>query len=350
MRKTIALIISAVLLLALAAPVMAQDKPTQTIADIVVASASAQDKPEFTILLAAVQAADPMFLQKLSDPESTMTVFAPTDAAFGELLTALNMSAEDLLANNALLDVVLAYHVVPGVALDAKSVVAASGAVVGTALPEHVLSISVMGNSVEINDATVVTADVMAANGVVHVIDKVLVPTDAMDLAAAMENAPAPDAMATKPASIAETVVNAASAADKPEFTTLLAAVQAADPAVLKTLSGDGSYTVFAPTDAAFAAALQALNLSAEQLLASPDLTGILLYHVVPGHISSQTLVAAIGTTGVKVVTLSGGLLSFNIVDGKVVINDGPTVVTTDIEASNGVIHVIDGVLLPPAE
>jgi transforming growth factor-beta-induced protein len=349
MRKSIALFISIVLLLALAAPAMAQDQPTQTIADIVVASASASDNPEFTILLAAVQAADPMFLQTLSDPESTMTVFAPTDAAFGDLLTALNMSAADLLANTALLDVVLAYHVVPGVALDAKSVVAANGAVVGTALPEHVLSISVVGENVEINDATVVTADMMASNGVVHVIDKVLVPADAMYLASAMSSM-APDAMATEPVSIAQTVVNAASATDNPEFTTLLAAVQAADPAVLNTLSADGSYTVFAPTDAAFEAALASLNLSAEQLLASPDLTGILLYHVVPGHISSTTLVAAIGTTGVKVVTLSGSLLSFNIVDGKVVINDGPTVVATDIEASNGVIHVIDGVLLPPAE
>jgi transforming growth factor-beta-induced protein len=261
------------------------------------------------------------------------------------------MSAEDLLANKALLDVVLAYHIVPSVALDAQSVIAAKGAVVGTALPEHVLGIDVVDGSVKINDATVVTPDVMAANGVVHVIDKVLVPADAMDLAAARESTPAPDAMAAQPVSIAQTVVNAASATDNPEFTTLLAAVQAADPAVLKTLSGDGRpYTVFAPTDAAFAAALQSLNLSAEQLLASPDLTNILLYHVIPGHISATTLVAAIGTTGVKVVTLSGGLLSFNVTDGNVVINDGPSVVTTDIEASNGVIHVIDGVLLPPTE
>jgi transforming growth factor-beta-induced protein len=346
MRKPIALLVSIVLLLTLAAPVMAQDKPTKTIADIVAESASAQNKPEFTILLAAVKAAGPMFLQKLSDPESTMTAFAPTDAAFGELLKALNMSADDLLANKALLDVVLAYHVVPGIALDAQSVIAAKGAVVGTALPEHVLAIDVVDGSVKINDATVVTPDVMAANGVVHVIDKVLVPADAMELASAAT----PEATTPQPVSIAETVVNAASSKDKPEFTTLLAAIKAADPAVLKTLSADGPYTVFAPTDAAFAAALQSLNLTAEQLLASKDLTNILLYHVVPGHISSKTLVAAIGTTGVKVVTLNGGLLSFNIKDGKVVINDSSTVVTTDIEASNGVIHVIDGVLLPPAQ
>jgi transforming growth factor-beta-induced protein len=346
MRKPIALLVSIVLLLTLAAPVMAQDKPTKTIADIVAESASAKDKPEFTILLAAVKAADPTFLQKLSDPEGTMTVFAPTDAAFGELLKSLNMSADELLANKTLLDVVLAYHVVPGIALDAQSVIAAKGAVVGTVLPDHVLAIDVVDGSVKINDATVVTPDVMAANGVVHVIDKVLVPADAMELASAA----APEPMSPQPVSIAQTVVNAASAQDKPEFTTLLAAVQAADPAVLKTLSADGPYTVFAPTDAAFAAALQTLNLTAEQLLASKDLTGILLYHVVPGHISSQTLVAATGTTGVKIVTLNGGLLTFTIKDGQVVINDSSTVVATDIEASNGVIHVIDGVLLPPAE
>jgi uncharacterized surface protein with fasciclin (FAS1) repeats len=345
MRKlSIVLVLAA--LLSTAVPSLAQEKPTKTIADIVAESASAQNKPEFTILLAAVKAADPMFLQKLSDPESTMTVFAPTDAAFGELLKSLNMSADELLANKALLDVVLAYHIIPGVALNAQSVIAAKGAVAGTALPEHVLAIDVVDGNVKINDATVVTPDVMAANGVVHVIDKVLVPADAMELASAAT----PEATTPQPVSIAETVVNAASSKDKPEFTTLLAAIKAADPAVLKTLSTDGPYTVFAPTDAAFAAALQSLNLTADQLLASKDLTGILLYHVVPGHISSKTLVAAIGATGVKVVTLNGGLLTFTIKDGKVVINDSSTVVATDIEASNGVIHVIDGVLLPPAK
>jgi uncharacterized surface protein with fasciclin (FAS1) repeats len=351
MRKSSLLLIIAALFIATlpSAVSFAQGKPTKTIAEIVVESASAKNKPQFTILLAAVKAADPMFLNKLSDKESNMTVFAPTDAAFGDLLKALNMKADDLLKNTALLDVVLAYHVVPGVALNAKSVIAAKGAIVGTALPEHVLAIDVVGGKVKINDSTVVTPDVMAANGVVHVVDKVLVPADAIDLAKAMSATmtATPDAMAAKPMSIAETVVGAAGAKDKPEFTVLLAAVKAADPSVLKTLSNDGSYTVFAPTDAAFAAALKKLNLTAEKLLASKDLTGILLYHVVPGHISSKTLVAAIGKAGVKVVTLSGGILSFNLKDGKVVINDDSTVVKTDIEATNGTIHVIDGVLLP---
>jgi transforming growth factor-beta-induced protein len=351
MRKlSLLLVIAALIIAALpSTPSFAQDKPTKTIADIVVESAGAKDKPEFTVLLAAVKAADPMFLQVLSDKDRSLTVFAPTDAAFQDLLKALNVSADDLLKNTALLNVVLAYHVVPGVALEAKTVAAANGAVVGTALPEHVLTIAAEGGKVMINKANVAAADVIAANGVVHVIDSVLVPEDAMELAKIVSDAmvATPDAMAAAPKSIAETVVAAAGDKAQPEFATLLAAVKAADPAVLKTLSNAGEYTVFAPTDAAFGAALKALNLTAEQLLADKSLTGILLYHVVPGHISAATLVAAIGESELKVVTLSGGLLTFTVKDGKVMINGSSTVVTTDIAASNGVVHVIDGVLLP---
>jgi transforming growth factor-beta-induced protein len=358
MRKGLVLLVIAVLFTAAfpAGTTFAQTKPTKTIADIVVESAGAKDKPEFTVLLAAVKAADPMFLEMLSSKDETMTVFAPTDAAFTALLKALNLKAEDLLKNTALLNVVLAYHVVPGAAFDAKTVTAAKGAVVGTHLPEHVLAIDVVGGKVKINKSTVVKADVLAVNGIVHVIDTVLVPDDAMELAKAVSDmmaatpAATADAMAAKPMSIAETVVGAASAKDKPEFTVLLAAVKAADPAVLKALSSDGMYTVFAPTDAAFGAAIKALKTTPEKLLADKGLTGILLYHVVPGEISAKTLVAAIGKTGVKVVTLSGKILSFNLKDGKVSINGTSTVVATDLEATNGIIHVIDGVLLPPAK
>ena len=106
---------------------------------------------------------------------------------------------------------------------------------------------------------------------------------------------------------------------------------------------------MFAPTDAAFKAAIAALKTTPEKLLADKGLTGILLYHVIPGSIDAKTLIAAIGKTGVKVVTLNGALLSFNLKAGKVVINDTVTVVATDIAADNGTVHVIDGVLLPPA-
>ncbi|MEO8610291.1 MAG: fasciclin domain-containing protein [Chloroflexota bacterium] len=356
MRKVIVLLCLFTVLALGVAPIFAQDAtpeamPTDTIADLVVASTTAST-PEFTTLLAAVQAADPAFLQTLSDPTAHVTVFAPTDAAFNELLTSLNMSAADLLANTALLDTVLSYHVVPGV-FDAASVTKLDGALLGTALPENALSIKVADGKVMVNDATVVTADVKAANGVVHVIDKVLVPANVTDIAAQMTTMMemTPDPMATPAGSIADTVVMSASAST-PEFSTLLAAVQAADPAVLTTLSNSGSYTVFAPTDAAFSAAFTAMNVKPADVLADQaNLTNILLYHVIPGKFSAATVIAVASASpdGVKVATLlPGTTVTIKVVDGKVMVNDA-TVVTPDVAASNGIIHVIDGVLMPPS-
>ncbi|MDL5054585.1 BMP family ABC transporter substrate-binding protein [Oscillatoria laete-virens NRMC-F 0139] len=127
-------------------------------------------------------------------------------------------------------------------------------------------------------------------------------------------------------------------------FNTLVAAAQAAG--LVDTLATGGPFTVFAPTDEAFAAALTALNISAEDLLADTEtLTQILLYHVVPAAVTSDVV---IGLT--EVPTVQGGTISVAIVDGGVVLNDTVNVVATDIHASNGVIHVIDGVLLPPME
>lgn len=351
MRKVIVLLSVLVLLVVGIVPGFAQDEPG-TIADIVVASTGAET-PEFMVLLAAVQAADPVFLETLSNADAGVTVFAPTDAAFTALLEALGLSAEELLGNSALLNTVLAYHVVPGV-FNAASVVQLDGALLGTTLPETALAISLDGESVKVNDATVVAADVTASNGVVHVIDTVLVPANVNDIVASMTEMVemTPDPMMAAPVNIAETVV-AATSAETPEFTTLLAAVQAADPAVLTTLSGAGQYTVFAPTDAAFTAAFEALGVTAADVLAdSANLTNILLYHVLPGKFSAETVIAVAGDApeGVKVATmLPGTTVTIMVVDGAVMVNDA-TVAAPDVAVSNGVVHVVDGVLLPPAE
>lgn len=139
----------------------------------------------------------------------------------------------------------------------------------------------------------------------------------------------------------AGTVVDVAVGAG--DFTTLVAAVTEAG--LVETLSGDGPFTVLAPTDEAFAAALEALEMTAEELLASPDLAAILTYHVIPGKNLAE---AVIGLDGQDVATVNGATVAVSVVDGSVMINDA-TVTATDIDASNGVIHVIDSVLLPPA-
>jgi uncharacterized surface protein with fasciclin (FAS1) repeats len=127
-------------------------------------------------------------------------------------------------------------------------------------------------------------------------------------------------------------------AAGNPDFSTLVAAVQAAG--LVETLSGDGPFTVFAPTNAAFAKLPEG---TVESLLADvPALTKVLTYHVVAGKVLAADVV---GMTSAP--TVNGQAVSIAVVDGNVRLNDASTVTATDIEASNGVIHVIDSVLLP---
>ena len=146
------------------------------------------------------------------------------------------------------------------------------------------------------------------------------------------------DAMADEPGTIVDVAVGAGS------FNTLVAAVTEAG--LVDTLAGDGPFTVFAPTDDAFAAALDALGLTAEELLASPDLADILTYHVIAGEVDAAT---AISLDGQSADTVNGAPINITVADGNVMINDA-TVTTPDVAASNGIIHIIDAVLLPPAE
>jgi transforming growth factor-beta-induced protein len=126
-------------------------------------------------------------------------------------------------------------------------------------------------------------------------------------------------------------------------FTTLVAAVQAAG--LVETLSSPGPYTVFAPTDEAFAAALTSLGLTADELLAdTATLTSILTYHVVEGEVPSSQVVTL---NGQDVATVNGATVKVTVEGDTVKVNDA-TVTAVDVEASNGVIHVIDSVLLPP--
>lgn len=129
-----------------------------------------------------------------------------------------------------------------------------------------------------------------------------------------------------------------------PSFTTLAAAVQAAN--LVETLQGDGPFTVFAPTDDAFTAALESLGITADELLASENLSGILTYHVVSGEFFAADVVTL---DGQSVETVNGQTVDISVRDGNVFVNEAQ-VVTTDVVASNGVIHVIDSVLLPEEE
>ncbi len=251
----------------------------------------------------------------------TFTVFAPTNAAFDALAVELTGSAAaragDLLtaANKPLLRSVLLNHVL-GAKVERAQVPAGKPI---TPLGGTYFKIEAVGSGLQITDGrgrkgSIVATDVQATNGVVHVIDKVILPADKNIVQIAQGN---------------------------PAFSILVEAVVAAGLA--PTLS-TGTFTVFAPTDAAFAALLTELNLTKAQLLANtPLLTAVLTYHAVPARVLKADVPVA-----TPIATVQGGTFT---VASNLAITDGrartSNITTTDIFATNGVVHVIDKVILP---
>lgn len=343
MRRLAMVGVILVLLLGAAVPGFAQEDEPGTIAEVITAAA---DEGQFTILLAAVQAADPSVLEKLSDTEADITVFAPTDDAF-------NTVGEDelnaILENQELLTSILLYHVFEG-AIGSADIADMDGEAV-TTLQGTPIELRIEEDKVFVNSAEVVTPDIAASNGVIHAIDTVLMPP-AEPAAEAAEEAPAAGSTIVE-------VVTASAQGDEPEFTMLLAAVQAASPDVLERLSDpNAQLTVFAPTDEAFNALKESLGDEAFQALLDDEgkLTDTLLYHVVNGKVLVADITAAFeseeNVDALVAQTLLTGdtLLITKDEEGNYYVN-GAQIVTTDIEAANGVIHVIEAVItLPEAE
>ncbi|TVQ62702.1 MAG: fasciclin domain-containing protein [Phycisphaerales bacterium] len=283
------------------APAQAMNVAFQARGDIVDVAVGAGS---FTTLVAAVQAAG---LVDVLKGEGPFTVFAPSDEAFAKLPDG---TVESLLLpeNREMLRAVLTYHVVPG-RVTAEQVVGMDFA--PTANGQR-LEVSTRGDAVMINQSRVIATDIAASNGVIHVVDTVMMPQT-------------------------KNVLEVASEAGS--FTTLAAAIEAAG--LVDTLSGDGPFTVFAPTDEAFA------KLPSETLesLLRPEnrdqLVAILTFHVVPGRVySDQALEAG------QAETVQGQSVRIAERYGTPRVQNA-RIVATDVQASNGVIHVIDTVILP---
>ncbi len=301
MKRMMSLLLSLVLLMGI--PTFAAD---QDIVEIAVGNS------DFSILVAALQKAD---LVSALQADGPFTVFAPTNAAFEKLLASLGITADDLL-NHPQLKEVLLYHVVSGQVLSSDL----QNGMMPATLTGETIKVD-LTSGVKINASAVTTADVMATNGVIHIIDTVLVPSTFV-LSAEPE--------------VPATVVDVA--LSNPDFSMLVSLLQKAD--LVGALQGEGPFTVFAPTNAAFDKLLAALNISASDLMNQPDLAKVLLYHVVSGKVLSTDL-----SDGLEAPTLNGESLAFDLSSG-VLVNQS-NVVSADIEAGNGVIHVIDAVLVP---
>ena len=282
---------------------------------------TAQQAGNFSTLLAALDAAS--LTSALADESSEFTVFAPTDAAFEAIGSNF---LNTLLANPTVLADILKQHVLVG-SVDSVTAMSLNGqsaeTLLGNTLP---VAINAETNMLSFGGANIVVKDIMTTNGVIHVIDSVIISD------------------VTLPQST-NTIADIASADGN--FTTLLAALTATG---LDTLVADpdNTFSVFAPTDAAFAALGQD---TINALLADTDtLRDILLYHVFPdATVLSDDAVTIANSNSNKIEMANGDMAAISYVDSSLFINDS-AITEANVTASNGVIHVLNKVIMPPAE
>lgn len=316
-NNVLKIILAIAMLFGVLVPAVAADGE-QTIVEIAVGD------DRFETLVAAVVAAD--LAETLSGGE--WTVFAPTDDAFAKLgLNADNIA--NAFTKEQLTDILL-YHVISGEISSEKALTALGDVTMMNGAPA---GLKFFAGDIYVNDdSKVIIADIDASNGIIHAVDTVIlgpwpkVADDSSSEAAAGTS------------SEAGTIVEIAIGDGR--FTTLVAAVVAADLA--DTLSG-GEWTVFAPTDDAFAK----LGLNADNIASTftkAELTDILLYHVIEGEVFSDKALTLLG----DVTMVNGQAAGLKFFDGNIFVNDDAKVIIADINASNGVIHAVDTVILGP--
>jgi transforming growth factor-beta-induced protein len=269
----------------------------------------AQDNADLSSLEAAL-VKFPDLVTTLSG-SGQMTVFAPSNDAFENLLDAVGQNSLNDIPDDVLRDI-LEYHVVTGTTLSTQLV---NGDV--TTVGGEKIAVTTTSGVTLNGSASVTTADVRATNGVVHIIDEVLIPPSMQP--------------------IVGTIV--APAYFNKNFTTLIAAVKAASPAILTTLLSGDQKTLFAPTNDAFTAA------GITSLPNQATLDAVLTYHVIAAEVTSSQI--ASGSSSAE--TLNGMIYLSKNSNG-VFINGNSKVTTADIQGSNGVVHVIDRTLMPPSE
>lgn len=268
----------------------------------------ASSNSDFSILVSAIQKAELVTALKGEGP---YTVFAPSNEAFTELFNALGVEGIDDLSAETLRPILL-NHVVEG---EVKSADIETGysPTLNTQAPDNknVKIFIQKDGSVKVDESTVTIADIEASNGVIHAVDKVILPAG---------------------------IVN--HAINNPDFSILVEAVVKAG--LVEALSADGPFTVFAPTNEAFNELFSALGVSGIGDLTAEQLTPILLYHVVQGNVTSDEV-----ATG-EVSTLNdSSKIDIMVSSSGVVLNSSANVVAVDVQGKNGVIHVIDEVLIP---
>uniref|UniRef100_A0A7S0SLI9 FAS1 domain-containing protein n=1 Tax=Mantoniella antarctica TaxID=81844 RepID=A0A7S0SLI9_9CHLO len=292
--------------------------------------------PEYSTLVAAVGATDDggAIVDALA-AAGPFTVFAPNNAAFTTFLELNGLTVEKLLASPDL-STILANHAVAG-KFTAADVLAMDLPIEVETLGGSKLKIEKVDGDIIVGGQKVVQPDIMATNGVIHGMDGVVMATDP-------QTSDSTDDAKDELQPIVETL------SALPDYSTLVAAVGVAadseEKKIVDDLVAGGPYTVFAPDNAAFTAFLEKSGMTAEQILASPDLAGILGNHVVAGKFTAADVLAM--DLPIEVPTLGGAMLKIDKTTNGDVLVGGQKVVKPDIMATNGVIHGINGVITVP--
>lgn len=281
------------------------DGPTMETNNIVETAAS---DAEFSTLVSAIEKAGLVSALEGSGP---FTVFAPTNDAFADLFSQLGVSGINDLSAETLKPILL-NHVISG---NVKAADITTGYVTtlnNSAPDQNLVKVLIMKDgSVKVDGSTVITPDVMASNGTIHVINKVILP-----------------------ATVSGHAIN------NPDFSILVQAVVKAG--LVDALNSAGPFTVFAPTNEAFNNLFSVLGVSGIDDLTAEQLTPILLYHVVPANVLASQV-----TSGNVPTLKEGSTISIKVNNMGVKLNESSNVIATDVQGSNGVIHAIDAVILP---
>ncbi|CEM36638.1 unnamed protein product [Vitrella brassicaformis CCMP3155] len=302
--------------------------PSVTIADL------AASEPRLSTLLAAVEAAG--LMEDLRGP-GPITLFAPTNEAFAAI-----PNFQEISADTEILSQILKYHVIPArlTSSDLTAQLAEAEVIeTRTALgAEETVTVTGEDGDILINgNVRVVQPDITASNGIVHIVDSVLIPQLPAQL---------PEVETAAPPEAEELPALLDVAQATPELSSLVTAVEAADFSEL--LSQDGPFTVFAPTNEAFTGLGETYNALLEPQ-AEDDLKTVLAYHVVGGTFTAADVIELAADGPATLTTLQGSPLTVQVVDGEVFVNRAK-VIQADVQASNAVVHIVNGVLIPPPD
>ena len=274
---------------------------------------TAIDNGNFKTLVAALELAG---LTNTLEGPGPFTVFAPTDTAFAKLPPGI-IGSLFRPENKAKLIEILTYHVVAG-NFTAEAIINLHPPVNVTTLDVYPFLVTQNGKSLKVNDANVIIPNIFAKNGIIHVIDTVLFPPVILE-------------------DIVQTAI------DNGNFKTLVTALELAG--LTNTLEGPGPFTVFAPTDVAFAKLPPGSLADLFRVQNRAKLSQILTYHVISGNLTAEAIISL--RPPVKLITIEGSSVLASLNGTNLKINDA-TVIIPDVFATNGLIHAIDTVLTPP--